>query len=298
MSATFVDSDVGPDDLLALFLLFHLTTAEEVDVAVTFGNELLDRCIRNLAVFLNLRRVRPRHVQRGAADPLHGKATDYTGPTNIDGLGSITAGPYRDVPDQIRTCALAEAKPPYARMIAIGPLTDLHRLVGRATAPLTVMGGAFEVDGNMSKYAEFNFFCDAEAAASVFDGWPDEIRVVPLDLTQQVVLGREWLRDLCARYAIRLSAFLRDAQTFAMDQYGKPRGIDGCNPHDSLAVFAAFFPEAFEWRRGRVHVVTEGEECARAVLTEDENGRHYVAQLVDQPRFFALLEQAFAAATS
>ena len=75
MSATFVDTDVGPDDLLALFLLFHLTPAEEVDVAVTFGNELRDRAVRNLAVFLNMRQVQPRQVLRGAADPMHGQAT-------------------------------------------------------------------------------------------------------------------------------------------------------------------------------------------------------------------------------
>ena len=63
-------------------------------------------------------------------------------------------------------------------------------------------------------------------------------------------------------------------------------------------MYAAFFPEAFTWQCGRVHLVTEGDERARPVLTPDENGRHYVAQSVDQPRFFALLEQAFASAAS
>ena len=60
-------------------------------------------------------------------------------------------------------------------VVAIGPLTNLAAalladpgLAGRL-ARVVVMGGAFEVPGNVTPTAEFNFFMDPEAAQVVLD---------------------------------------------------------------------------------------------------------------------------------
>jgi len=300
MSArTLIDTDAGTDDMLALFLLLHLVPAAQVDIAVSFGNVPLERALRNVALFAQLRALWPHRLLRGAARPLQGepyKATDVHGD---DGLGGVVKrGAYRDaaVPEAADLASsLRDAH--YGRMIAIGPLTDLRLVATQGTpAPLTVMGGAFAHKGNMSRYAEFNIFCDPEAAAQVFAKWPADIHVVPLDLTHQVVLERKWLDNVCSRYPAPPSAFLRDAHQHYMDVYGARERIDGCHPHDSLGVFASCFPDAFTWRRGKVHVVTEGAERARTVLAPDPSGPHYVAQAVDQARFFEVLERAFEAA--
>jgi inosine-uridine nucleoside N-ribohydrolase len=295
--AILIDTDAGVDDMLALFLLYSLTPAASVDVAVTFGNVPRERALRNVALFARLSGRTPRKLLRGAAGPLRGKAMAATDVHGDDGLGGVTHGQYRDAPGDIEAPALATLEGQHARMIAIGPLTDLQALAARGfTAPLFVMGGAFEHSGNMSPYAEFNFFCDPEAAARVFETWPAEVRVVPLDLSHQIILQRAWLRAMSERYAAPVSGFLREAHQHYMNVYGGREGIDGCHPHDALAVFAVFFPDAFEWRRGYVRIVTEGEERARSILTPDDNGCHYVARSVDQKRFFEVLERAFAAA--
>jgi inosine-uridine nucleoside N-ribohydrolase len=295
---TLIDTDAGVDDMLALLLLYSLTRPEALDIGVTFGNVPLERAIRNVALFMQLRDVAPRQVLRGSVAPLVGKAWSAENVHGDDGVGGVTREKYSDAPE-IATADLAAsmAGASYARMIAIGPLTDLCHLARQGTiAPLLLMGGAFEHPGNMSPYAEFNMFCDAEAAAEVFAGWPADIRVVPLDLSHQVTLQRRWLDDVSARYPTPAAIFMRDIHQHYMDVYGGREGIDGCHPHDALAVFAAFFPDAVEWQRGRVHVVTEGEQRARTVLTPDESGPHYVAQSLDQARFFEALERAFAVA--
>lgn len=293
-----IDTDAGVDDMLALFLLFSLAPAGSVDIGVTYGNVPLERAIRNVALFAQLSGRAPQRVLRGAAGPLHGKALAATDVHGDDGLGGVTHTKYRDAAglatDDLAS-AVQEAR--YQRMIAIGPLTDLRLIASRdASAPLLIMGGAFERPGNMSPYAEFNIFSDPDAAAEVFENWPAAIRVVPLDLSHQVTLQRAWLGAVSARHAAPVAAFLRDIHQHYMDVYGGREGIDGCHPHDALAVFASFFPDALEWRRGRVRIVTEGEQRGRTVLTPDTEGRHYVARSIDQKRFFDVLERAFSSA--
>jgi len=296
---TLIDTDAGTDDMLALFLLFSIVPPSQIDIAVSFGNVPLERAMRNVGLFTRLRGLAPHRQLRGAGRPLYGepyKATDVHG---ADGLGGVVMqGAYPDEsdPEAVDLASLLRDSS-YRRMISIGPLTDLRLVAIQGTpAPLMVMGGAFDHPGNMSPYAEFNIFCDAEAAAEVFAGWPTEIHVVPLDLTHQVVLERKWLDEMSRRHPSPVAAFLRDAHQHYMDVYGGREGIDGCHPHDALAVFACFFPEAVEWRRGRVHVVTDGEQRARTVLTPDAAGPHFVARSLDQKRFFETVERAFAAA--
>jgi inosine-uridine nucleoside N-ribohydrolase len=67
-------------------------------------------------------------------------------------------------------------------------------------------------------------------------------------------------------------------------------GIDGCHPHDTLAIFAALKTELFEWKRGRAQVVPDGPERGRSTFNADPAVRHYVANNIDTPRFFDLLE--------
>ncbi|MGH6931956.1 MAG: nucleoside hydrolase, partial [Dongiaceae bacterium] len=81
---------------------------------------------------------------------------------------------------------------------AIGPLTNLAtafrrepRMAGKLRE-VVIMGGAGENFGNVTPAAEFNILADPEAAAVVFAG-NCPITLVPLDLTQQVIVTRERL---------------------------------------------------------------------------------------------------------
>src|SRR5688500_13044547 len=119
----------------------------------------------------------------------------------------------RDAPDLILD--LADRLREELVVVALGPLTNLavglqrgrHALsrVGR----IVVMGGALAVPGNVTPGAEFNFYVDPEAAAAVFEaGLP--IDLVPLDVTNQVVLSQVELARRLAACSSALSRFVAD----------------------------------------------------------------------------------------
>src|SRR5215210_5846038 len=89
MSPTLIDTDAGTDDMLALFLLFHLAPASQVDIAVSFGNVPLERAIRNVAMLMELRGLSPQRLLRGAARPLQGEPYVATDVHGDDGLGGV-----------------------------------------------------------------------------------------------------------------------------------------------------------------------------------------------------------------
>ena len=190
-----VDTDAGVDDMLALFILMTSVLPSEIDVAVTFGNVPLDQAMRNVALFSFISGLAPRRLLRGSARPLVGEPQFATNVHGHDGLGGITnlprwqPPPIQPYPDLFSVTQLTQ----YDKIIALGPLTNIARLsdASPASCSLIVMGGAFDVRGNITPFAEFNFYSDPSAAGSVFERYAGEIFVVPLDVCNTVTLRRE-----------------------------------------------------------------------------------------------------------
>ena len=78
-------------------------------------------------------------------------------------------------------------------LVATGPLTNVARyLAAHGTdgiARIVLMGGAI-AEGNYTPAAEFNIWCDPEAAAAVFASGLD-VTMIGLDVTHQALLGRD-----------------------------------------------------------------------------------------------------------
>lgn len=89
-----------------------------------------------------------------------------------------------------------KAHPHQVTILAIGPLTNLARALQQAPeiAPLIgqliIMGGAFAVPGNTTRAAEFNWWFDPLAAQIVLRQPIARVAVVPLDVTDTVLLTR------------------------------------------------------------------------------------------------------------
>ena len=82
-------------------------------------------------------------------------------------------------------------------MIALGPMTNLARLIQKAPAAfdqieeLVSMGGTFKSHGNCSPVAEYNYWCDPDAAALVYDTLHQNgkmIHMIGLDVTRKIVI--------------------------------------------------------------------------------------------------------------
>ena len=106
--------------------------------------------------------------------------------------------------------------------------------------------------------AEFNMFVDPHAAESVF-GFGVPITLVGLDVTHQVPLTRQCLRDRVAPTSDKVSQFVLEATRCYMDFYAEDQSHDGCYLHDPLAVGVAIDPSLVSVAETRVYVETEGK---------------------------------------
>jgi len=305
-----IDTDAGVDDALAL--LFALRSPELSVVAITTvaGNAPVGHCTRNVLTLLHL--LQPSKlpiVAEGASRPLRRRLVTAPEVHGEDGLGNMRRVLLRRrafprvarhaVPTIIECCRRYGKK---LTVVAVGPLTNIAlafleepravRSIGR----LISMGGAFRVPGNTGPVAEFNYYVDPEAAHLVLNaGLP--VTVVPLDVTQQLVLMRSELEYRAARRANRLSrAIVRFTKAY-MQYHRKVEGFHGGYLHDPLAVASAINPSIIQTHRLHIDIecagrFTRGMSVAdpRRKVRKGESAVD-VALRVDRVRFFKLFHE-------
>jgi inosine-uridine nucleoside N-ribohydrolase len=159
-------------------------------------------------------------------------------------------------------------------LIAIGPLTNVAAAL-RADPSLperwdrvVIMGGAFQVAGNVTPTAEFNVFADPEAARVVLDAGVRPV-FVGLDVCHQTALPGRPRGGLGAFFERAAGAWLAS---------------DGPYLYDSLAVAAAIDPELLTLEPAHVRVEPDG-----GTVTSPGPPNALVARAVDAGAFHALL---------
>ena len=178
-----IDTDTASDDAVALIMALRsreihvlaiTTVAGNVDVHQASRNALYtaELCDSNVPVFAGAERPLKRaHVN---ASWFHGR----------DGLGDHGYPPPRRAPEN-KTLAMPSSKRsnlPGLEMVTLGPLTNvglaLQKNPGIAAkvSRCVVMGGAPCCEGNVTPAAEYNIWCDPEAARIVVrSGLPIEL---------------------------------------------------------------------------------------------------------------------------
>ena len=179
-----LDTDGGVDDAQALLLLIAAGRAPHA-ITTVYGNVSLEAATDNVLAILAAAGVHIE-VHAGAAQPLVETRIDARHVHGEDGLGGAPRpAESRDLSgtDAVQfltatlTAASAAADP--VDLLMVGPLTNLalalRRTPGIAAGigRLTVMGGTLHGRGNVTPAAEFNIFCDPEAAAIVLSAGLD-----------------------------------------------------------------------------------------------------------------------------
>ncbi|MBS0221531.1 MAG: nucleoside hydrolase [Proteobacteria bacterium] len=189
LNRLIVDTDGGVDDAQALLLLIAAGRTPSA-ITTVYGNVDLETATRNVLAALAIAGATiPVHA--GAAQPLVHSRIDARHVHGEDGLGGAPR-PARTgelagsdaVGFLASTLEAAAATGERVDLLTIGPLTNLALALQRAPAiargigRLTIMGGTLHGRGNVTPAAEFNVFCDPEAAAIVF-GVALDTTVVP-----------------------------------------------------------------------------------------------------------------------
>ncbi len=278
-----IDCDPGVDDALALILAFAGSGVRVPAVTTVAGNAPVDICTRNALRVLAVACPQDAPpVHQGASGPVSG--TERERALHIhgeDGLGGLDPRRYPDpsegpVPPPAPEALLQWARrlPGQITLVATGPLTNVATAVRsdpegmRQLREIVVMGGAVRVPGNVTPHAEFNIWSDPEALEVLLaEGIP--LVLVPLDVTQQVVLTRRHLERLAGDDP--RTRLIRDCTRGYMEFHKKAKGIEGCLLHDPLALGVALDHSFVRMEEVYLQVVT-GTGADRGRTREADRG--------------------------
>jgi purine nucleosidase len=267
-----IDTDMGVDDGLAFVAAQKFIPGQFV-VSTVFGNVPESAATRNAKLFrqlLGLTATLP--IFAGADRATDGFRRDARHIHGEDGLGgathSLDPNLLRNIADQ-KVMQLADASPPQGApvvLIGLGPATNIPRLVawyGRsAIGRIVLMSGTFFDVGNITRDAEFNAYCDPIALRETLaSGIPTTL--VPLDVCRKIQLTRHDMEAFGKAGRSALSALLAASHLHYMDAYREWEGLDGCFPHDTIALLVALKPELFFTLRGQISVDSTAAERGR-----------------------------------
>ncbi len=283
------------DNLALLFALAHESLSIDL-ISIVCGNVTAEDGVRSISHTLSVAR-RKLPVAIGARSPLvrpyrsgrailedmgkrRGARLSYQG--DLKEGGESLDAPWA-FPMQVQLLENTKGK---VTFVCVGPLTNMAYLLqqrpdlGSRIETIVIMGGALNVRGNISPFAEFNTWVDPEAARIVFDSNIEKV-LAPLDVTTTVELTMDDMRSAFDTQSSFASYVLRATEGWveAMNVLGGQRVF---NPHDPIALAWLVTPELFETRRMQILVE---ERTGRMTGREGQSGSTRVCLRVDEPGF-------------
>lgn len=303
----YVDCDPGIDDALALLYLLR-TGVEVAAIGIVSGNVEVTVGAENTRRLLALAGRKDIPVSVGLHHPVVGEfwggAPDIHG---IDGFGgvelSVSDAVFDDLPSPARLIELAHRYGRRLRIIALGPLTNIAAAIRQEPSlpqmvdTVTVMGGAYNSDGNVTAQAEANIYADPHAADQVLAALWRDLLLVPLDITTQHMLtavDNQRLAGSTDPLVRRVSKMVEFYLNACRQKYG---GAE-CPLHDPLAVALAIDAITLnDARQCRLSVDTSGAPSrGRTVVSildaDAASGSRIRIALAAEPDFAPLLLKA------
>ena len=306
-----VDTDPGGDDTFALFWLMSLAKqglAEIIAITTADGNVSPNYTFTSASKILSLGGFETVEVGRGVAHE-----SDIEDASHIhggDGMGNLSP----TLPEPIHQFAEARysdeiiidklnRQPGEISLVTIAPLTNLASAETKQPGTLkkakqiVTMAGAFKGRGNVTPTAEFNIAYNPEAA-QIFLRTRNDIIVLPLDITRQLIFTEEMVEELYAVNQDReIAKFIKSLGYFMIETnrgYRDTNGINGFLVHDAVTIAYLFYPELLLLRRARVEVETRGEWTRGKTVIDERhipktNPNAFVALQVDKTNLLSIL---------
>jgi inosine-uridine nucleoside N-ribohydrolase len=287
-----LDMDPGIDDAVALLIALHSPELEILAVTTANGNVDVNSSTYNaLRIIEAVGKKVP--IAKGASKPLFKPLVHSRQIHGRDGLGNSDLPPPRMKESRFRALNLIETLVQTHRkkeitIVATAPLTNIAILLEMEPAmantldKIVLMGGMYGVvknaRGNTTPYAEFNFYCDPEAAHIVLNSGAKVI-AAGLDVTMnsKCAIRRDMLEKI-RMLGGRAAEIAAKILTYQVHRYGLS------HIHDVFAVAALLHPRMFKFVDCRVSVDDSGTSRGRCV-TAMKKDHVKVCSRVDHNRF-------------
>ncbi|MCO6453118.1 MAG: nucleoside hydrolase [Caldilineales bacterium] len=277
MRHLIIDTDTASDDAVAILMALRAPDVTVDAITIVSGNMPVAQGSINARYTVELCQDETP-VYEGCTRPLvrdvfH--AHYFHGP---DGMGDMgypapkrPAAPGHAVPELIRRFGAA---PGQIELVTLGPLTNIAAALSQEprladwVKHCYVMGGAAWAVGNVTPAAEYNIWCDPEAARIVFHsgmavtmiGWElcrGEAAITPDEMETIYGFATEW-----ARFAI-------DCNKHALDACMNLQGDPGLGLPDPVAMAVALDPAVCP-RRSKHYVEVSLDELTRGMTIVDQ----------------------------
>ncbi|MEX2092810.1 MAG: nucleoside hydrolase [Pirellulales bacterium] len=259
-----LDVDPGVDDAVAMCLALAAPELDVVAVTAVGGNVAAEQATRNVQAIVE--QLDPRRWPRlGAASGeriLRADARHIFGTDGLCGAHFPCAELHHRRPSVKVISDEVQAAPGDVTIIALGPLSNIAAALQQQPelasqiGHLIILGGTVSGPGNVTPAAEFNIYCDAEAARDVFRS-PVTKTVIPIDVTNRVLFGFDMLQKIPSGPS-RTSQLVQRLLPGAFRSYRQNLGLEGIHLHDAVAVVAAIHPELFTMERMHGEVEIDG----------------------------------------
>lgn len=297
-----IDCDPGIDDSLAIMLALKSPEIEVIGITIVCGNSPVEMGFGNAKKVLKQLGRLDIPVFIGESKPIKRDYINALDTHGEDGLGESFL-PEVDGYNQNMGAVeflVSALKKEKISVIALGPMTNLARLIeaDRETflniEELVSMGGSFKSHGNCSPVAEYNYWCDPDAAALVYETMYKAgkvIHMIGLDVTRKIVLTPTILEYIC-RLNAEVGDFVKKITKFYFDFHWQWEHIIGCVINDPLAVAYFLDRDICQGFDSYVQVETQGVSMGQTVVDamnfykKDANAT--VLTEVDTYKFFQL----------
>jgi inosine-uridine nucleoside N-ribohydrolase len=246
-----------------LLLALASPEVELLGVTTVAGNQTLDKTTANAIRVLEFAGRTDIPVAAGADRPLLREqyvAADVHGETGLDGpdLPPPRGEPLAQHAVDFLAERIRDSDRPVT-LIPTGPLTNVALLLAlhpdARPERIVLMGGAI-AEGNTTPAAEFNIWCDPEAAARVFASGLD-VTMIGLDVTHKALFTQAHVDRLAGRAGEMVAELLRFYGNFHRRVYG----FEGSPIHDAVAVAHVLDAGLVETLERNVEIDTESELC-------------------------------------
>ena len=256
-----IDTDPGIDDAAAISFALNHPEFDLKMISTVNGNVGIEKTTANA---LKLKRFFNSNipVHRGASQPLLSDIVDASDVHGESGMEGYTFPEINEsdlnsthAVEAMRDVLLKSETP--ITLIPIGPLTNIALLlmtypeVKTFIKEIVLMGGSAS-RGNVTPLAEFNIYCDPEAAQIVFNsGLP--ITMIGLDVARSSSLTHETINELKS---------INETGKMLHQLFKHYRGDDfekGINVYDAYTLLYLLHPEHFVVREADVQIETDGK---------------------------------------
>ncbi len=247
-----IDTDAGTDDAQAIMMALTQPDVTVEAITTVTGNVHVDWVIRNVAAILHVMEA-TIPIYRGADRPLLPGAWEPLDMMGADGFGNYPSRPTSDHPVEAEHAAnalirLANAAPGEYTLIALGPMTNialacrLDPTFPQKIKHFAFMGGTIAGHGNTPNIAaEYNIFCDPEAALITLDAFADKTMV---SWETTLAHGFAWdAYDALAAMSTPAARLMRETSALLVDQLRNTFNASQFLLPDPLAMAVTLAPD-------------------------------------------------------